>query len=199
MAPILLTAATLDSNGRLVVTNPGTIASPNLLPGTSYSVNVTTTDINGGISTRTITFTIGAYPLPMVLTAFTAQTVQNRDALLSWATASEQRSASFEVKRSPDSGTFTKIGQVAAPGHYRFGYRLHHHRRGQWHSRSGLGVLPPAAARPQWRGILLADAHRKLHQGSCRSVKRLSQSGYYPHLARPECPAGLRLLPGGGA
>ncbi len=51
-----------------------------------------------------------------MLTAFTAQAVQNRDALLSWATASEQNSASFEVERSPDGGTFTKIGQVAARG-----------------------------------------------------------------------------------
>ncbi|MEJ7660080.1 MAG: hypothetical protein WKG07_10915 [Hymenobacter sp.] len=70
---------TLDANGRLVVTNPGTLLAPKLRAGT-YSIAVTTTDANGGVTTQVVTFTIGANPLPVVLTAFTAQAVQNRDA-----------------------------------------------------------------------------------------------------------------------
>ena len=103
------------ATGRLVVTAPGTLASPNLRPG-NYSVSITTTDANGGLTTQKVSFTIPANPLPVVLTAFTAQAVQNRDALLNWATASEQNSASFEVERSLDGSTFAKIGQVAAQG-----------------------------------------------------------------------------------
>ncbi len=106
---------TLDTNGRIVVSNPGTVASPNLRAGT-YTVSITTTDANGGITTQTVSFTIKPNPLPVVLTAFTAQAVQNRDALLNWATASEQNSASFEVERSLDGTSFTKIGQLAAQG-----------------------------------------------------------------------------------
>ena len=82
----------------------------------TYSVNVTTVDLNGGVTTVPVTFSIGAYPLPVELTAFTAQAVQNRDALLSWTTASELNSASFDIERSLDGTRFTKIGQLAAKG-----------------------------------------------------------------------------------
>jgi hypothetical protein len=51
-----------------------------------------------------------------VLTDFTAQAVQNRDAQLSWHTASEQNNDHFEVERSFDGTTFIKIGQVAGQG-----------------------------------------------------------------------------------
>ena len=105
----------LDSNGRLVVDTPGTVANPNLLAGT-YTVSVTTTDANGGTTTQPVTFIIKANPLPVVLTAFTAQAVQNRDALLNWATASEVNSASFDIERSFDGTSFANIGEVAAHG-----------------------------------------------------------------------------------
>ncbi|TDN38953.1 right-handed parallel beta-helix repeat-containing protein [Hymenobacter sp. UV11] len=102
--------------GQLYVSDVSASGLVNNSTARAYSVNITTTDINGGISTQTVTFTIGAYPLPVVLTVFTAQAVQNRDAILNWATASEQNSASFEIERSLDSSKFTKIGQVAAQG-----------------------------------------------------------------------------------
>lgn len=54
-------------------------------------------------------------PLPVVLTRFGAQAL-GAVVAVNWATASEQRSASFEVERSSDGSTFTKIGQVAAAG-----------------------------------------------------------------------------------
>jgi hypothetical protein len=82
----------------------------------TYSVNVTTVDVNGGINTTPVTFTLGAYPLPVELVAFTAQAVQNRDALLKWTTASELNNDHFEVERSLDGTTFTKIGQQQGQG-----------------------------------------------------------------------------------
>ena len=81
-----------------------------------YQVYVTTTDANGGITKALAQFTIGANPLPVVLTVFTAQAAHNRDAQLSWNTASEVNSASFEVERSLDGAAYAKIGEVAAQG-----------------------------------------------------------------------------------
>ncbi|GAA4500701.1 hypothetical protein GCM10023172_21410 [Hymenobacter ginsengisoli] len=106
---------TLQPDGRIVVSNPGTISNPNLRSGT-YSVSVTTVDANGGVTTQTVTFVIPSNPLPVVLTAFTATTVQNRDAQLAWTTASETNSAYFDVERSFDGASYTTIGQVAAKG-----------------------------------------------------------------------------------
>jgi hypothetical protein len=63
-----------------------------------------------------VSFTIGAFPLPVVLSAFTATPVANRDAQLAWSTASEVNSASFDVERSLDGATYTTVGQVAAKG-----------------------------------------------------------------------------------
>ncbi|MGI4866057.1 MAG: PA14 domain-containing protein [Janthinobacterium lividum] len=56
-----------------------------------------------------------AQPLPVVLTRFGAQAA-GQVVAVSWATASEQNSAWFEVERSIDGVVFTKIGQVAAAG-----------------------------------------------------------------------------------
>jgi uncharacterized repeat protein (TIGR01451 family) len=103
---VVLDAAT----GQLVVQTPSS-----LRPGT-YTLNITTTDAYGGTTTQPVSFTIGGTVLPVVLTNFTAQAVQNRDALLSWTTASEVSSAYFDVERSFDGSTFVKIGQVAAQG-----------------------------------------------------------------------------------
>lgn len=105
----------IDATGRIVVSNPGTQANPNLRSG-NYSVQITTVDANGGLTTSTVAFKIPGSPLPVVLTAFTASAVQNRDAQLSWTTASEVNSAYFDIERSFDGSTFTKVGQVAAQG-----------------------------------------------------------------------------------
>lgn len=56
-----------------------------------------------------------AGPLPVVLTAFTAQ-AQGTTVRLAWHTASEQNSARFEVKRSSDAGAFRAIGTLLAAG-----------------------------------------------------------------------------------
>ncbi|WP_233635619.1 PA14 domain-containing protein [Hymenobacter setariae] len=54
-------------------------------------------------------------PLPVTLTRFEAQAL-GAVVAVSWTTASEQSSASFEVERSADGLVFTKIGQLAAAG-----------------------------------------------------------------------------------
>ena len=105
----------VDANGRIVVNDPGTLASPKLRAGT-YEVSITTIDANGGVTTQLVGFTIPSNPLPVVLTAFTASAAGNRDAKLSWTTASEINSAYFDLERSFDGTTFAKIGQVAAQG-----------------------------------------------------------------------------------
>jgi uncharacterized repeat protein (TIGR01451 family) len=117
----VLTSGTLPAGvsldpatGRIYVSNASLLVNNNTAQ--TYSVTVTTTDLNGGVTQTPVSFTIGAYPLPVVLTAFTASAVQNRDAQLSWTTASEVNSASFNIERSFDGVSFTKVGQVAAKG-----------------------------------------------------------------------------------
>jgi uncharacterized repeat protein (TIGR01451 family) len=109
------TGVSIDpTTGRIFVSDAS--ALPYLTRTTSYSLQITTTDANGGTSTVPVTFALGATPLPVVLTDFTAQAVQNRDAQLSWHTASEQNNDHFEVERSFDGTTFVKIGRVTGQG-----------------------------------------------------------------------------------
>jgi hypothetical protein len=109
----LPTGISLDpATGRIFVSGP--LANSNS-PQT-YNLSVITTDANGGITTQNVTFTIGANPLPVTLVAFTATAVQNRDAQLTWTTASEVNNDHFEVERSFDGSTFTKLEQLAGQG-----------------------------------------------------------------------------------
>ena len=98
------------TTGQLRVQTPA-----NLRPGT-YTLNITTTDLYGGVTTQPVTFTIGNNPLPVTLVAFTASAVANRDARLSWTTASEVNNDHFAVERSFDGTSFTLIGTVAGHG-----------------------------------------------------------------------------------
>ncbi|MGI4872776.1 MAG: T9SS type A sorting domain-containing protein [Janthinobacterium lividum] len=92
------------------------VADRRKLKAGSYTVPMTTTDYYGGVTTQNVPFSIGTMPLPVTLTAFTAQAAGNRDALLQWSTATEINNASFEVERSFDGVAFAKIGQVAGQG-----------------------------------------------------------------------------------
>jgi uncharacterized repeat protein (TIGR01451 family) len=118
----VITAGTLPAGVSL---DPATgriyVSDANQLVGYStardYTITVATTDANGGITTQPVTFTMAASsPLPVVLTDFTAQAVQNRDALLTWSTASEKNNDHFEVERSFDGSSFAQIGSVAGHG-----------------------------------------------------------------------------------
>jgi len=65
--------------------------------------------------TNVTTLATSTTPLPVVLASFTAA-CQGADALLKWATASEQHSAYFGVESSTDGYTFRSLTQVAAQG-----------------------------------------------------------------------------------
>jgi hypothetical protein len=92
------------------------VADRTKLHAGTYSLAVTTTDANEGVTTQAVRFGVGETPLPVVLVAFTAQPVQNRDAQLNWTTASELRSASFTVERSLDGLAFKAVHELAAQG-----------------------------------------------------------------------------------
>ncbi|MET4075314.1 T9SS type A sorting domain-containing protein [Hymenobacter sp. UYCo722] len=92
-----------------------TVIDRTKLKAGTYTLNITTTDLRGGVTTLPVTFTIGAQPLPVELTAFTAE-AQGQAARLSWSTASEKNSAHFEVERSANGTTFQRLGDVAAAG-----------------------------------------------------------------------------------
>lgn len=78
----------------------------------------------GDHSTLTYTFNNGfsgfgagmaGAALPVRLLDFTGQ-LRNNSVVLSWQTASEQNSKTFEIERSCDGITFTRIGVVPAAG-----------------------------------------------------------------------------------
>ncbi|WP_460502359.1 T9SS type A sorting domain-containing protein, partial [Hymenobacter agri] len=101
------------TTGQLFVSNASLL--PRINANTTYSVNVVVTDIYGGVSTVTESFTLGAYPLPVQLAAFAAVAVQ-QDARLNWRTASEINNDHFEVERSFDGLNYAQIGRVAGHG-----------------------------------------------------------------------------------
>lgn len=92
-----------------------TVLDRTKLKAGTYTLNMTTTDLRGGVTTLPVTFTIGAQPLPVKLIAFTAE-AQGPAARLNWTTALEKNSKAFEVERSADGKSFGRIGEVAAQG-----------------------------------------------------------------------------------
>ena len=101
------------TTGEIFVSNAS--ALPLVVVATSYTVNVTTVDAFGGVTVQAVTFTIGAYPLPVELINFTA-TAKNLDALLIWSTASEKSNDHFDVERSLNGTDFVKIDEVRGQG-----------------------------------------------------------------------------------
>ena len=119
------TNATTDAAGTTLLAAQGlvlnaatgqiTVSNPKLLTAGTYTVNITTTDLYGGVTTQPVTFTIGDRPLPVELTAFAA-TAKNLDALLTWSTASEKNNDHFSVERSLNGTDFVKIDEVKGQG-----------------------------------------------------------------------------------
>ncbi|WP_426489650.1 T9SS type A sorting domain-containing protein [Hymenobacter sp. 102] len=99
--------------------NPATgqvyVINRSLLKQGTYSVSITTTDIYGGVTTQTVNVPVGANPLPVTLTAFTAQAA-GQDAKLTWNTAQEVNNDHFLVERSFDGQQFSAIQQVKGQG-----------------------------------------------------------------------------------
>jgi hypothetical protein len=77
---------------------------------------ITNTVTKTGLADFSI-WTLGnaANPLPVALLDFTAQP-QGAAVNLAWHTASEKNSARFDIERSTDGSTFSKLGAVAAQG-----------------------------------------------------------------------------------
>ena len=91
------------------------VADRTLLVAGSYTALITTIDEFAGETTQLVPYVIGANPLPVTFTRFTA-TGRNVDAVLAWATASEQNADYFAVERSLDGRTFRQIGRRTAAG-----------------------------------------------------------------------------------
>ena len=110
-----LTAAGIAYNAS---TGLFTVTDRTKLPraGTTIPVTITTTDLYGGITTQTFSLVLGANPLPVELTDFTATAVKNVDAALVWRTASEKNNDYFDVERSLNGTDFVKIGLVKGQG-----------------------------------------------------------------------------------
>ncbi|ADY52376.1 hypothetical protein Pedsa_1821 [Pseudopedobacter saltans DSM 12145] len=76
------------------------------------TVNILST-ASSTVGYRGISFTPNStITLPVSLNSFTAKTV-NGNIVINWSTASEQNNKYFEILRSTDGVSFTKIGQVA--------------------------------------------------------------------------------------
>nr|WP_277881362.1 choice-of-anchor D domain-containing protein [Hymenobacter cyanobacteriorum] len=93
--------------------------------------NTPPTAVAGNASSGTITDAIGALgdfalgttaltddvnPLPVELTAFSAQRQADKTVTVKWNTASEKNSARFEVQRSSDGREYTLVASAAAQG-----------------------------------------------------------------------------------
>jgi uncharacterized repeat protein (TIGR01451 family) len=92
-----------------------TVYDRTLLRSGNYTVNITTVDANGGVTTQAVPVQIGDYPLPVELTRFEAKAV-GVDGNLNWATAQERNNTGFQVERSFDGTTFAPLTFVAGAG-----------------------------------------------------------------------------------
>ncbi|MEN9610526.1 MAG: hypothetical protein RLZZ628_1340 [Bacteroidota bacterium] len=72
---------------------------------------------SGGTCTRSLTPFSTSSALPVELVNFYAQT-NGAEVTLHWTTVSEMKARKFEIERSTDGKTFSKIGEVLAKGEY---------------------------------------------------------------------------------
>ncbi len=109
-----LGALTADASGNF----SGTLTVSSLSSGDQVTATATL-GTSGTATAATSEFgnnaTVTA-PLPVQLVAFTARAGTDRDAYLSWTTASELNSAAFVVERSLDGVSFAEIGRRAGQG-----------------------------------------------------------------------------------
>jgi hypothetical protein len=90
------------------------VGAPVPTTGTNAAPVLSRTGVSG-FSDFTAGGDFNVNPLPVELTAFTAR-AQGPAVALSWMTASEKNSKSFEVERSANGTTFARISTVAAAG-----------------------------------------------------------------------------------
>ncbi len=115
-------------------TDPGTLNNPTniritlasaVAPGTAVDGGGTFTSPyaeRSGLTDAQLnnTFYIGANstqnPLPASLISFNGRVLQNKDAEISWVTASELNVSSFVLQRSLDGSEFTNVSEIKAKG-----------------------------------------------------------------------------------
>ncbi len=108
---------TTDASWTVAPVNATSITVPALAAGTAYnfSCEAIGSVANSGYG-GTQTFTTIGTVIPINGIEVQAKR-QGGDVILSWSTQSEQNSAYFDVERSYDGTSFTKIGQVSAAGY----------------------------------------------------------------------------------
>lgn len=108
----------------------------------SSVVNTTqfTVTANGITDFGIFTLTDQSNPLPVNLTAFTANTLNN-DVLVSWTTASENNTAHFIVEVSTDGNHFEQAGKVKANGNSSSSLRYQFTHADARHAMNGASSL----------------------------------------------------------
>lgn len=101
------------------------------LPNGLHYLFIRTKELNGKWSLTNVIQFDKQVPLPITLIYFTART-EGKRSLLNWETATEINNDRFEIERSNDGITFSKIGQVAGAGNSNI------HISYQWYDNSPL-------------------------------------------------------------
>ncbi|PSL31537.1 T9SS type A sorting domain-containing protein [Dyadobacter jiangsuensis] len=104
-------------NGTQWVAIPSKVDATSILGGTSdlTAGSITTTGSLAPDTYVAYTFASLDTPMPVTLTAFTAQ-AEGKTALLRWATTEETNSDFFEIQRSPDGKSWTELGRQVSQG-----------------------------------------------------------------------------------
>jgi Secretion system C-terminal sorting domain len=90
------------------------IPSAQIITGTAYGANYLEFDVTGFSEFWIHT---GTSALPLHFLSFTAQKCTDKNVCLSWQTANEENVSHFEIERSMDGKTFTKVGIANANNH----------------------------------------------------------------------------------
>lgn len=100
-----------------IILNPNTAAPvvTNMLAGSSYSFQLTVTDIAGASGSAVTGVTVMLSALPVEFSYFKGQAAAAGN-LLQWGTATEQNNDYFSVERSEDGTVFAEIGKVGGSG-----------------------------------------------------------------------------------
>ena len=102
------------SIGRTTAT--GAASSGNVAGDLTSGVFTSFSDFALASTAAALNNTLGSNPLPVELTAFSAQRQADKGVALKWNTASEKNSARFEVQRSLDGYEYVLVATVVAQG-----------------------------------------------------------------------------------
>ena len=94
--------------------NTATPMVSNLIMGSSYTFQLTVTDVVGASNSATTGVTVSS-ALPVEFSYFKGQNTSSGN-LLQWGTATEQNNDYFSVERSDDGNQFAGIGKVSGAG-----------------------------------------------------------------------------------